>query len=131
MTTKSISEYTIYKQLKISSKLIKCDIWFLRKCKKCNVIPDFIKIRCSLSNSRTKRASQKGRRVWLNQEIKYHYSRLKDTELKIYNLHLKLTKCLSSLEFERFMVFDRQVFEISNEVTKTDKQNQKQIEEDG
>lgn len=66
-------------------------------------------------------------KLWLNLEIKNHYSRLCDTELELYALHLEITKNLNSFEFCSFVQFQTDVCENVANIfqQKQQKQNEK------
>lgn len=101
MTTKS-KEQLNYQQLKLKLNLIKCDITFLKKCNREKVFPKFINLKCGIKNSRTEKTLFRAKRLWLNLELKHHYARLEVLNVKVYELHLKLSNCMSFAEWLDF-----------------------------
>lgn len=94
-----------FSRLKLKIEGIRADILFLKKCKNNNVYPKFIKIKCAIQNSRTKRTIDKCKLYWLSCEIRYLYSKLSQLELELYSLHLKITKDLFGFEYENWLFF--------------------------
>lgn len=81
-----------FSRLKRKVKCLHEDICYLRACKKKKLLPSFIKIKVAVSNPRAQAAIKCAQMKWLNLEIKHKFKLLSDTELKVYNLHLDLTK---------------------------------------
>ena len=82
------------------------DVNFLRSCKKQNVIPNFIKLKCAVENSRSFKAKQKAEKQWLNEEIKFTFKKLSDVELQVYALHLKIARDISACEYDEWTIFE-------------------------
>lgn len=60
-------------------------------------------MQCSkLQNRKVVRQAEKN---WLNLEIQHHYSSLDKMELKLYNLHLSMTKGIDDIQFREFNQF--------------------------
>lgn len=91
-----------FMRLKKKLHFLKADIFFLKKCKKKKLYPNFIKVKCGVRNSRTDKVINISKRSWLNYELKYTYSKLSNTELDTYNTHLWLAK---EMEYTELIVF--------------------------
>lgn len=82
---------------------LKTDIFFLTRCKKCNILPSFTKINSKTRSESGILAIKKARRAWLNIELKHHYSKLAKLNLVTYDLYQKLTKAMSFTDLSSFM----------------------------
>lgn len=110
MATKS--NLNLYSRLKTKIHNIKSDIVFLKRCRKFNVIPKFIKIKCAVMNSTTVKVVNSSKRRWLNLEISSQFMKLSSIELELYNLHLRITKDLDcSYEFNQWLIFGTKLYE--------------------
>lgn len=113
MTTRS-SDKNLFFNLKTKQKFIRTDIKFLQKCNRLKVIPNFIKVKCALSNTQAKKAKRKAELEWLHQEINHKFFLLHANEIKTYELHLKLTKNLTLNEYSTWCEFERRMHEVIN-----------------
>lgn len=107
-----------YLQLKKKRHCIKADLFFLKKCKINHIYPNFIKIQCAISNSRTEQVIRIAKQKWLHKERSYLYSKLNDIEFELYYLHKKLSNCLCSIDY----TFDKWIMylnRVENIVLKT------------
>lgn len=84
-----------FTRLRVKANKLKCDIVFLKKCKQYGVKPNFIKIKCAVSNIVTEKVIKIAKAIWLKLELKNKYAQLEATELELYELHLQLTKDLT------------------------------------
>ena len=107
-----------FSRLKKKVQLLLEDIRFLQMCKKGNIIPNFIKVTCSVNNSRTEKVISIAQKQWLNLEIKYHFEKLAKTELELYRLHLQITKSLNIAESIMWYEFENQIQEQVSQLTK-------------
>lgn len=89
-------------QLKQKVRLIQDDIRFLKSCKKNKLFPSFIKINTSVKNHITDKVIHNAKVNWLNLEIKYLYAKQSNFELQALELHLSITKTLSTIEYPFF-----------------------------
>lgn len=94
-----------FSRLKEKFHKLKADIFFLKKCKKHNIYPNFIRIKFSITNHITDKVNSLARKKWLLLEIKKHYATLSNMELTLYELHLKILKHLKKYEFENWLKF--------------------------
>lgn len=99
-TTKHVRDYS---NLKTKMRYLKMDIFFLKQCKNEKVFPNFIKIKCSVKNSRTDIVVTSAMKLWLNLELKFLYSKLSQIEEKVYRLHFLLLKCMKENEFDNLL----------------------------
>lgn len=87
-----------YLKLRTKIKYLQADIFFLRRCKKQNVFPNFIQL-WGPTNCENKGIIEKaicaGQKMWLNLEIKSKYSKLSVIEREAYSLHLYLSNKLN------------------------------------
>lgn len=81
------SQLNKYNKLKIKHMKTKASIEFLVNCKKKHLIPNFIKIKTSISNTRTSNTVRKAQNYWLKQEINYAHSKLNFLDCELYTLH--------------------------------------------
>lgn len=81
-------------RLKTKINLLKADIHFLKNCKIKKVFPNFMKIKCTVSNYRTEKAIESCKIRWLSEERKAMHGKLFNIELDLYNLHLKIPTLL-------------------------------------
>lgn len=102
-TKQNLSKYS---RLKRKVSFLCEDVNFLRSCKKHNVIPNFIKLKCKVENSRSFKAKEKAEKQWLNEEIKFTFKKLSDAELQVYALHLKIANDLCVYEYDEWTVFE-------------------------
>lgn len=98
-----------YSRLKMKVVLIHRDICFLRRCLKNKVTPKFVKVKCVIENPVTNKVKDFAQKKWIREEIKYLFAKLHDTELKAYNLHLKITKDMHITELEKWYEFENNV----------------------
>lgn len=92
-----------YFRLKMKLHFLKADIYFLNQCKTKKVIPNFIKIKCSVNNSRTNKVVKFSQNKWLIFELKYLYGKLSNIETEVYNIHCWLMKNLHYIEYVEFL----------------------------
>src|SRR5262249_32265305 len=78
-------------QLKTKFKIEMTHIKFLSLCKEHKVFPKFMIITTPVRNSRSSKVLTIAKKIWLREEINYHYYRLNELELAIYELHLNLS----------------------------------------
>lgn len=110
MATKS--NLNLYSRLKTKIHCIKSNILFLKKCKKYKLIPNFIKIKCTVLNSTTKKVINASKRMWLNLEISSHFQKLSSIELELYNLHLLIIKNMTcDYEYNQWIIFCTKLYE--------------------
>lgn len=88
----------INKFLRLKKKVhcLKLDIFFLKQYKNEKVFPSFMKFKNVITNSRQEDAIQAGKRKWLCNERKYIHAKLQNIELELYNLHLLITKSITT-----------------------------------
>ncbi|SRR6266436_778540 len=98
----SSSEFNTFFKLKTQIVTIGSDISYLQKCKEQNVYPNFIDVSTKKKDWIGNKVIQAAKKHWLNLKLKSLYAKRNKLELQLYNLHLKLTKNLSSLEFALF-----------------------------
>lgn len=92
--------------LKKKITTLKEDIKFIKDCKKHKIIPNFVKITCSIDSNITRTVKEKAEKHWLNLTLKQHYSKLQSVELETYDLHLKILKMYQHpIEFSLFDQF--------------------------
>lgn len=101
-TKQNLNEFS---RLKREANMLHEDINFLRNCLKKKVVPHFVKVTCSVKNSRTKQVIDLAQRKWLRVEIKYLFSKLNEVELKLYSLHLEISKSLNCYESDYWLNF--------------------------
>lgn len=116
-----------FAKLKQKIKLARADIVFLKKCQKKKVYPNFIKLKCSVQNSRTEKVIKCAKDMWLKTELQYHYSRLSEIELETYSLHLEIVSAMNAVELDMWNVFCSKLEENIEEIyrRKTIKQDRK------
>lgn len=120
----------LYSRLKTKIHNIKSDIVFLKRCKKHNVIPHYIKVKCAVMNSTTIKVVNSSRRFFLNLAISEQFKKLSSIELELYELHLKVSKDLRCpFEYDKWIIFRTKLYEnISKSIkTKNQKLNTKFI----
>ena len=97
-------------KLRTKKRLITADIRFLNKCLTYKITPKFIrKIVKYNNNSKAQKAAEK---KVIEVEINEHYKTLSDLDLKVYDLHLKLSKELGN---EIWHNLEEKFFEILNQ----------------
>lgn len=117
-----------YSRLKIQIGTLVEHSSFLRTCKRLKVLPNFIKVKSAVDNYRTKMVIKKAEKLWLDLEIKHCYKMLAEKELKMYNLHLKITKGLSDSEHRDWWDFNRCVQEkYEREIEKVKERHTKKL----
>lgn len=94
-----------FKQLKLKLHSIKADLFFLKKCKENSVFPNFIKINCATTNSRTSEVVNKGKYTWLSLERKYLHSKLSNIELEMYSINKQIIGNMNIYEYESWICF--------------------------
>lgn len=80
-----------YRKLREKSTTVKQNIRFLIKCKKAGILPNFIKVKTAVDNSRTQRVLRHAEHDWLRQEINYAHYELNEIDKRLYELHRLLT----------------------------------------
>lgn len=110
MATKT--NLNLYSRLKTKIHNIKSDIIFLKKCKKFNVFPKFLKIKCAITNNTTDKVINQSKRTWLNLEIGTQFQKLSSIELELYNIHLMIIKNIHcDYEFNQWLIFGTNLYE--------------------
>jgi len=94
-----------FARLRLKIESIKQDIWFLKSCKRLKVFPKFMKMNCAVNNARSNLVMEKSKWFWLQTELSFHYSRLSELELKLYSLHLSITRGTHAVEIESWNNF--------------------------
>lgn len=114
----------LYSRLKTKIHNIKSDIVFLKKCRKHNVIPQFIKVKCAVMNSTTVKVVNSSKRHWLNLAISDQFRKLSSVELELYELHLRITKDIKcAYEFNKWLIFGTKLYENISVSVKTKNEN--------
>lgn len=75
-----------YRKLKMQQTRLIEDVNFLKRCRMNGVYPNFIKVRVSVSNTRSEKAATRARKVWLQNELRFKYSRLDEVSRDLYFL---------------------------------------------
>jgi hypothetical protein len=88
-------------KLKIKNSLIKCDIWFLKRCLRDKVVPRFIQnsIKSNHKTPLVNKVISDSRRKLMTHEIRGHYKRLEYIGRELYSLHMSLTKSMDEHEW--------------------------------
>lgn len=104
-------ELNRYFKLKTKIQLVRADLGFLKKCRRNNVYPKFIKINCPIRNVRSQKAIEVCKRKWLTEEINGCYKKLSVFELECYNLHMSiLNNPLTNMDF--WFKYEKQMREV-------------------
>lgn len=114
-----------FTRLKTRCAELKADIAFLKNCRRNNVFPNFMKIKCCVSNKVSELVIKSAKKVWLKQELKSKYSLLSKLELELYNLHLNIAKKWEPVIFDKWLVFVEFTNEMSDQHKKIKNQNKK------
>lgn len=93
----------VYTKLKAKIRCLKMDIFFLKQCKKEQVFPNFIKTKCSVTNSRTDTVIKSSMKLWLKLELKYLYGKLSRIEEDAFKTHWHLVKVLNEYELDSLL----------------------------
>lgn len=102
-------ELNRYTLLKTKVQFIKADIWFLKRCKKMKVTPNFIKVKTAVMTKASEQTVKSANVMWLNFEIKQKYRALSNIGAELLNIHLKLTKSKTPRDIVAFESFDEKV----------------------
>lgn len=103
----------VYTKLKAKIRYLKMDIFFLKQCKKEQVFPNFIKTKCSVTNSRTDTVVKSAMLLWLKLELKYLYGKLNRVEEEAYKTYGDLVKVLNDYELDALL---RETIDCSDEI---------------
>lgn len=82
---------------------VKSHIYFLKKCKRLNILPSFTSIKSNTKTRSGKMAVQKARHYWLVSELQQCYARIAKIDEKSYYLFQKISNKISSWDITRFM----------------------------
>jgi hypothetical protein len=79
------------------------------------VFQKFIRVSVSINNQRFKKAVFECKRLWLELEIKHHYSSKESINTEHYNLNIDILKnIVPNISFEIWINFKRETDEIAN-----------------
>lgn len=100
-------------RLRTKIEITKQTLTHLKKCKKYNKVPSFIRVTTSVKNKSSLKAKKEAEKRWLNSEISRHHSNLNYWEKLLYELHLRITKeCSTAPMYEKWLDDDRKIREI-------------------
>ena len=106
-------ELNRWRKLKTKIKLTVANVGYLKRCRSAGLFPSFMsgKIR-GVNNARRYKAEHAKKLVWLREEISFQYSILEVLNLQLYQLHLRITRSLTNVEFAFFKAFTSEFEEI-------------------
>lgn len=79
-----------FKKLRIKKTSLFEDIIFLKRCKTKSIFPNFIKLKPTVTNSRSNGAIKKAKRIWLCNEIKFKYSLMNSVNKNLYKTYSEI-----------------------------------------
>ncbi len=74
-------------------------------CNKHHVFPKFMKVYCPNKGVIGESVVQRAKRKWLQLERRKIHTKLTDIELKLYDLHLQITKDMSAYDYSEWLKF--------------------------
>lgn len=86
-----------FRKLKVQEIRVTEDIIFLKRCRSNKIFPKFIKMKASVSNSRSEKAIHRAKNMWLNNELRFKYGQLSNIGLNLYSSYRRITREVESI----------------------------------
>ncbi|XP_049831381.1 uncharacterized protein LOC126272518 [Schistocerca gregaria] len=94
-----------FKRCKRNLTKTNLNIKFNKKCLSAQITPNYIKVKINSKTNTAKIVKAKCEIMWLKTEIKMLYKKKELLNKQLYNLHLQLGNCLSSLQFSYILQY--------------------------
>lgn len=114
LKTASVAEQArLYIKLTKQHRTAVQNVWFNQECKRMNIVPNYVHIRCNNKSRSAQIAVKKAQKIWLNEEARNWFSIRDNLKVHLKVLYSELSYKLHNIEFD---ILDQKARHFASEI---------------